>query len=117
MHRTSPDAARAAAAIAAVAIVTVVYARWLHISNAAIVSTTFLLIVLVVAARSRLGLGRDVGGGDDVLQLLLPPASWRPDHRRSAELGRVVSFSVVSLIGSQLSVDRAGTRRGSAVPA
>ena len=35
-------------------LVTAVYARWLHVSNAATVSTTFLLIVLVVAANSRL---------------------------------------------------------------
>jgi len=37
----------------AVAAVTFVYAQWLHISNAATASTTFLLIVLV-AATSRL---------------------------------------------------------------
>jgi two-component system sensor histidine kinase KdpD len=42
------------AGVGAVALVTIVYSAWLHISNAATVSTTFLLIVLVVAARSRL---------------------------------------------------------------
>ena len=42
------------AGIGAVAAVTFVYVRWLHVSNAATVSTTFLLIVLVVAATSRL---------------------------------------------------------------
>src|SRR5204863_276825 len=46
--------ARALAAVGAVAAVTLVYARWLHLSNAATASTTFLLIVLVVAATSRL---------------------------------------------------------------
>ena len=54
MRRPSPDVARGAAGVLAVAGVTVVYVKWLHVSNAAIVSTTFLLIVLLVAATSRL---------------------------------------------------------------
>ena len=41
-------------ALGVVAIVTFTYAYWLHISNPATVSTTFLLVVLVVAATSRL---------------------------------------------------------------
>jgi two-component system, OmpR family, sensor histidine kinase KdpD len=40
-------------ALGAVAFVTFIYVRWLHVSNAATVSTTFLLIVLIVAATSR----------------------------------------------------------------
>jgi two-component system sensor histidine kinase KdpD len=40
--------------VAAIAAVTLVYVKWLHVSNAATVSTTFLMIVLVVAATSRL---------------------------------------------------------------
>ncbi|MET0211934.1 MAG: ATP-binding protein [Vicinamibacterales bacterium] len=51
---SSRDAVRLVAGLAGVAIVTAVYARWLHVSNAATISTTFLLIVLVVAATSRL---------------------------------------------------------------
>jgi two-component system sensor histidine kinase KdpD len=54
MPRASSDAARLAAALVLVAVVTLIYARWLQISNAATVSTTFLLVVLVVAATSRL---------------------------------------------------------------
>ncbi len=42
------------AGVGAVAAVTLVYVKWLHVSNAATVSTTFLLIVLVVATTSRL---------------------------------------------------------------
>ncbi len=41
-------------ALGVVAIVTFTYAYWLHISNPATVSTTFLLVVLVVAATSSL---------------------------------------------------------------
>jgi two-component system sensor histidine kinase KdpD len=40
--------------LAAVAAVTLTCVRWLQVSNTAIVSTTFLMIVLVVAATSRL---------------------------------------------------------------
>src|SRR6478736_1497071 len=54
MARVSPDAARLGAGVGAVALVTPVYVTWLHVSNAATVSTTFLLIVLVVATTSRL---------------------------------------------------------------
>lgn len=48
------DAWQFGAALAAVALVTVVYARWLHVSNSTIVSLSFLLVVLVVAATCRL---------------------------------------------------------------
>jgi two-component system sensor histidine kinase KdpD len=48
------DAIRAAAALAMVAAVTLLYAGWLHVSNATTVAMTFLLVVLVVAATSRL---------------------------------------------------------------
>src|SRR6476660_5667390 len=54
MTRVSPDAARLGAGVGAVAVVSLVYVKWLHVSNAATVSTTFLLIVLVVATTSRL---------------------------------------------------------------
>jgi two-component system sensor histidine kinase KdpD len=52
--RLGAETARLAVALAAIGSVTFVYAAWLHVSNAAIVSTTFLLVVLVVAATSRL---------------------------------------------------------------
>jgi two-component system sensor histidine kinase KdpD len=54
MARGSADVARLIAGIVAVAAVTLIYVRWLHVSNAATVSTTFLLIVLLVAATSGL---------------------------------------------------------------
>jgi two-component system sensor histidine kinase KdpD len=54
MSRGSSDAGRLAAGLVAIVGVTVVYVKWLHVSNAATVSTTFLMVVLVVAATSRL---------------------------------------------------------------
>ena len=48
------DAIRLAAAVAALATVTAVYAGWLGVTNGTTVAMTFLLIVLVVAATSRL---------------------------------------------------------------
>ncbi len=54
MTRESRDVVRLGAGVGAVAAVTLAYAQWLHVSNAAIVSTTFLMVVLVVAATSRL---------------------------------------------------------------
>jgi hypothetical protein len=52
--RRQPEAVHAGAALGAVAVVTVVLGRWLEVSNAAVASTTYLMIVLVVAATSRL---------------------------------------------------------------
>jgi two-component system, OmpR family, sensor histidine kinase KdpD len=48
------DVSRIAAALAAVALVTLVLGQWLRVSNAAIVSTSYLMVVLLVAATSRL---------------------------------------------------------------
>ncbi len=49
-----PDAVRLGTALSALAIVTLVLGPWLRVSNAAIVSTTYLMVVLLVAATSRL---------------------------------------------------------------
>ena len=54
MTRAKSDVVRLGAGLGAVAGVTFIYVRWLHVSNAATVSTTFLLVVLVVASTSRL---------------------------------------------------------------
>lgn len=54
MRSPARDAAHLSASLAAVAAVTVVYVKWLGVSNAATVSASFLLIVLVVATTSRL---------------------------------------------------------------
>src|SRR5882762_9216024 len=48
------DSIRVAAALAAVAAVTTLYAGWLGVTNGTTVAMTFLLVVLVVAATSRL---------------------------------------------------------------
>ncbi len=54
MARGSADLVRLAAGTGAIAAAVVVYVQWFDVSNVATVSTTFLLIVLVVAATSRL---------------------------------------------------------------
>ena len=48
------EAARIGGALAVIVAITVVYTRWLHVSNATTVALTFLLVVLVAAATSRL---------------------------------------------------------------
>lgn len=53
---TRRDAWPAAAAVAGIAAVTAAYTRLLHVTNATIVALTFLLLVLLVAATSRLWL-------------------------------------------------------------
>lgn len=45
---------RLSAGLVAVAFITLAYTKWLHISNPAIVSATYLMVVLLVAATSRL---------------------------------------------------------------
>ena len=50
------DAIRLALALGALAGFTVILSPWLHVSNASIISTTYLMVVLVVAATSRLAI-------------------------------------------------------------
>jgi two-component system sensor histidine kinase KdpD len=50
----SPDVRRAALGCGGVTTVTLLYTRWLHVTNATTVALTFLLIVLLVAATARL---------------------------------------------------------------
>jgi two-component system sensor histidine kinase KdpD len=54
MSRGHGDAMRLALALLGVATATFVYGRWLHVTNATTVSMTFLVVVLVAAATSRL---------------------------------------------------------------
>ena len=54
MTRERSDAARLVAGVAAVGVVTLAFARWLPAANTATISTTLLMVVLVVAATSRL---------------------------------------------------------------
>jgi two-component system sensor histidine kinase KdpD len=48
------DAVRGAAALLSIAFITWIYTSWLHVSNATTVALTFLLVVLVTAATTRL---------------------------------------------------------------
>jgi two-component system sensor histidine kinase KdpD len=103
-RRHSADAARLAAALGAITAVTLVYVRWLHVSNPATVSTTFLLVVLVVAATSRLF----VAVATSVTAMLcfnfffLPPVGTLtiadPENWTA-----LVAFLAVSLVASNLS--------------
>jgi two-component system sensor histidine kinase KdpD len=111
MPRAPSDAARVAAGVGSVAVVTLIYVTWLRLSNAAIVSTTFLLIVLVVAATSRLW----VAVATSVVAMLcfnfffLPPAGSLT-ITDPQNWGALVAFLAVSLVASNLSaVARART--------
>jgi two-component system, OmpR family, sensor histidine kinase KdpD len=53
MGRVS-SSVRLTSGLVAVAFITLAYTKWLHISNPAIVSATYLMVVLLVAATSRL---------------------------------------------------------------
>jgi two-component system sensor histidine kinase KdpD len=54
MARDRGPVLHAGLSLGAVALVTLVYVKWLHVTNSATVSITFLLVVLIVAATSRL---------------------------------------------------------------
>src|SRR5688572_2438519 len=104
MSRGSVDVARLAAGVGAIAGVTFVYAEWLHVSNAATVSTSFLLIVLLIAATSPLW----VAVATSIVAMLcmnfffLPPVgalTIADPHNWVA----LVAFLAVSLIASHLS--------------
>jgi two-component system sensor histidine kinase KdpD len=104
MSRTTSDIARLGAGLAAVAAVTLVYVKWLHVSNAATVSTTFMLLVLVVAATAHLW----VAVVTSVVAMLafnyffLPPVgTWTiADPQNWLAL---ISFLAVSVVASNLS--------------
>ena len=113
MIRGSSNVARLAAGLGAIAAVTFIYVQWLQVSNAATVSTTYLLIVLLVAATSRLW----VAVVTSVVAMLcfnfffLPPAGTFTiaDPQNWVAL---FSFLAVSLVASNLSaVARTRTRR------
>jgi two-component system, OmpR family, sensor histidine kinase KdpD len=113
MTRTrSSDAARLGAGLGAVAGVTLIYVKALHVSNAATVSTTFLMVVLVVAATARLW----IAVATSVVAVLcfnlffLPPvgALTIADPQNWVAL---FAFLAVSLVASNLSaVARARTQ-------
>jgi two-component system sensor histidine kinase KdpD len=91
--------------------VTLVFARWLHVSNAATMTTTFLLVVLVVAATSRLWIAvvTSVAAMLSLNFFFLPPVGTFTiaDPQNWVAL---FAFLVVSLVASNLSaVARART--------
>ncbi len=105
MARGPQDAVRLGAGLGAVAITTLTYVKWLHVSNAAIVSTTFLMVVLVVATTSRFW----IAAVTSLVAMLsfnfffLPPVgTWTiADPQNWVAL---FAFLAVSLVASNLSV-------------
>lgn len=94
----------AAAAMAAVAAVTLILGRWLHVSNAATVSITYLLVILIVAASSHLWVAilTSLAAVLCINYFFLPPVgtfSIAEPHNWVA----LFAFLVVSLVASNLS--------------
>ena len=98
------ETAAAVASIVAIAFVTVLYSRILHLSNAATVSTTFLLIVLMIAAVStmRVAIGTSVLAVLAFNYFFLPPVGTLTiaDPQNWIAL---FAFLAVSIIASNLS--------------
>jgi two-component system sensor histidine kinase KdpD len=112
MRRDPPDGWHLAAGVGGIAAVTLVYTVWLPISNAAIISTTYLTVVLLVAATSRLW----VAVATSIVAMLafnfffLPPVGTFTvaDPQNWVAL---FAFLAVSLVASHLSsVARARTK-------
>jgi two-component system sensor histidine kinase KdpD len=107
----SADAVRLAAGVGALAAVTAIYVKW-HLANAAIVSTTFLMVVLVVAAtaRLRIAVATSLAAMLFFNYFFLPPVgTWTiADPQNWVAL---FAFLAVSLVASNLSaVARARTQ-------
>jgi two-component system sensor histidine kinase KdpD len=105
------DATRLFVALMAVAAVTLTLGPWLRVSNAAIVSTTYLMVVLLVAATSRLrvAVGTSIAAMLCLNFFFLPPvgAFAIADPQNWIAL---FAFLAVSLVASNLSaVARART--------
>ncbi len=98
------DAVRMLAALIVVALITLVLGRSLHVTNAATVSTTYLLVVLLVAAtsRQRVAVATSVAAMLALNFFFLPPvgAFTIADPHTWVALG---AFLVVSLVASNLS--------------
>jgi two-component system sensor histidine kinase KdpD len=104
MARGSVQVVRLVAALGAVAAVTLVYGRWLHVSNPATVSTTYLLVVLLVATWSRFWIAAVTSLAAMVCfnYFFLPPVGTltiADPHNWVA----LVVFLAVSLVASNLS--------------
>ena len=100
----SGDTTRLAAAIGAIGAVTFAYARWLNVTNATTVALTFLLVVLVVAATSRLwvAIASSMAAMLSFNFFFLPPVGTLTiaDPQNWVAL---VAFLAVSLVASNLS--------------
>ena len=110
--RPGPDGWCAGAALAALAFVTLTLAEWLLISNAAIVSTTYLMVVLVVAATSRLwiAVATSIAAMLCLNFFFLPPVGTFTISDPQNWIA-LFAFLAVSLVASNLSaVARARTR-------
>jgi two-component system sensor histidine kinase KdpD len=115
MSRGFSDAAHLAGGVGALAALTLICVRWLDVSNAATVSTSFLLVVLVVAATSRFW----VAAVTSIVAMLffnfffLPPVGTltiADPHNWVA----LFAFLTVSLVASNLSA-KAGARAQEAI--
>ena len=94
MSRAYTDAVRLALGLFSIAAITFVYVKWLHVSNATTVSMTFLMVVLVIAATSRLCVAIVTSiVASPGFQFLLPAAGRHAHDRGSAQLGGVVRVS------------------------
>jgi two-component system sensor histidine kinase KdpD len=102
----SADLVRLTAGMGAVAAVVAVYLQWLDVSNVATISTTFLLIVLLVAATSRLWVAvvTSVAAMVCFNYFFLPPTGTLTiaDPQNWVAL---IAFLVVSLVASHLSTE------------
>ena len=98
------DGIRLAAAIGAIGAMTVLYTRWLHVGNATTVAMTFMLVVLVAAATSRLLIAvlTSIAAMLCFNFFFLPPVGTMTiaDPQNWAAL---IAFLAVSLVASNLS--------------
>jgi len=95
---------RAAAALLCLAIITWIYASWLHVTNTTTVALTFLLVVLVTAATSRLRVAviTSVAAMLSFNFFFLPPLGTLTIAEPQNWVALFV-FLVVSLVASNLS--------------
>jgi two-component system sensor histidine kinase KdpD len=98
------EAARVAAALLGIALITWIYASWLHVTNATTVALTFLLVVLVAAATSRLRIAviTSIAAMACLNFFFLPPVGTLTIAEPENWVALVV-FLAVSLVASNLS--------------
>lgn len=110
--RQPSDAVRATLALVAVTLTTLILGEWLRVSNASIVSTTYLMVVLIVAATSRLwiAVATSIAAMLALNFFFLPPVGTFT-IADPQNLVALFAFLTVSLVASNLSaVARARTQ-------